>query len=144
MRVSISPIYLQGTADQASSLELWSVVTAAIDSLLQELRTVFVLRKIEGLSTLEISEALQLSSEAVRVRFHRAHQALRRAVEKQVGKEAQELFTFAGARWDRTVMLVFRRLGLRAPKWTATSDNPLTDCSEQVRCPPLWNQAHKQ
>lgn len=38
-----------GPEDQASSRELQSVLTAAIDSLAQELRTVFVLREIEGL-----------------------------------------------------------------------------------------------
>jgi RNA polymerase sigma-70 factor (ECF subfamily) len=101
-----------GPEEQASSQELRSVLTAAIDSLSQELRTVFVLREIEGLSTLETSEALQLTSEAVRVRFHRARQALRRAVEKQVGDKVQGLFTFAGARCDRTVAQVFLKLGL--------------------------------
>jgi RNA polymerase sigma-70 factor, ECF subfamily len=105
-----------GPEDQASSRELRSLLTAAIDSLSQELRTVFVLREIEGLSTLETSEALQLSSEAIRVRLHRARHALRRAVEKQVGKEVQGLFTFAGARCDRTVMRVFQKLGLAADK----------------------------
>ena len=68
-----------GPEDQASFQELRSVLTVAIDSLSQDLRTVFVLREVEGLSTLETGEALQLSSEAVRVRFHRARQALRRA-----------------------------------------------------------------
>jgi RNA polymerase sigma-70 factor, ECF subfamily len=105
-----------GPEDQASSRELQSVLTAAIDSLAQELRTVFVLREIEGLSTLETGEALQLSSEAVRVRFHRARHALRKAVEKQVGKEVQGLFTFAGARCDRTVHQAFHKLGLPAPE----------------------------
>ena len=104
-----------GPEDQASSRELQSLLRAAIDSLSQELRTVFVLREIEGLSTLETSEALQLSPEAVRVRFHRARHALRRAVEKQVGNEVQELFTFAGARCDRTVTRVFHKLGLPVP-----------------------------
>src|SRR6185436_19770142 len=64
-----------GPEDQASFQELRSVLTVAIDSLSQDLRTVFVLREVEGLSTLETGEALQLSSEAVRVRFHRARQA---------------------------------------------------------------------
>lgn len=98
--------------DQASSRELRSILTAAIDSLPQALRIVFVLREIEGLSTLTTSEALQLSSEAVRIRLHRARLTLRRAVEKQVGKEAQALFTFAGARCDRTVAQVFGKVGL--------------------------------
>jgi RNA polymerase sigma-70 factor, ECF subfamily len=104
-----------GPEEQASSGELRSVLTAAFDSLSPELRTVFMLREIEGLSTLETSEALQLSNEAVRVRFHRARLALRKAVEKQVGNEVPALFSFAGARCDRSVSEVFRRLGLPLP-----------------------------
>jgi RNA polymerase sigma-70 factor (ECF subfamily) len=102
-----------GPEDQASSRELRSVLIAAIDSLSEDLRTVFMLREVEGLSTLETSEILQLSSEAVRVRFHRARLALRRQVEKQVGEEVRGLFTFAGTRCDETVKQVFRKLGLR-------------------------------
>ena len=108
-----------GPEDQASSRELRSVLIAAIDSLSEDLRTVFMLREIEGLSTLETSEVLQLSSEAVRVRFHRARLALRRQVEKQVGEEVQGLFTFAGTRCDATVRQVFSKLGLRLQHETA-------------------------
>jgi hypothetical protein len=38
----------------------------------------------------------------------RLRHALRKAVEKQVGKEVQGLFTLAGARCDRTVTQVFQ------------------------------------
>ena len=58
-----------GPEDQTSSRELRSVLIAAIDSLSEELRTVFVLREVEGLSTLETGEILQLSSEALSLRF---------------------------------------------------------------------------
>ena len=75
---------------RASCRELQSGLTAAIDCLSQELRTMFVLRETEGLSTLETSEALQLSSEAVRVRFHRAPDGLRKAVEKQVARKCRD------------------------------------------------------
>jgi RNA polymerase sigma-70 factor (ECF subfamily) len=104
-----------GPEEQASSRELRLVLTAAIDSLPEDFRTVFVLREVEGLSTLETSEALQLSSEAVRVRLHRARQALRRSVEKKLGEEVQGLFEFAGTRCDRTVSQVFQKLGLTLP-----------------------------
>jgi len=101
-----------GPEDQASSRELRSVLVSAIDSLSEEFRTVFMLREVEGLSTVETAEILQVSAEAVRVRFHRARKALRQQVEKQIGNEVQELFTFAGTRCDATVKEVFRRLGL--------------------------------
>ena len=104
-----------GPEEQASSRELRSVLTAAIDSLPEEMRTVFVLREVEGLSTLEAGETLQLSSEAVRVRLHRARLALRRHVEKQLGEEVRGLFQFAGTRCDAMVARVFGRLGLPPP-----------------------------
>jgi RNA polymerase sigma-70 factor (ECF subfamily) len=107
-----------GPEEQASSRELRSVLVAAIDSLQEDFRTVFMLREIEGLSTLETAEILQASPEAVRVRFHRARQALRRQVERQVGKEVQALFTFAGTRCDDTVKHVFRKLALPLPHET--------------------------
>jgi RNA polymerase sigma-70 factor (ECF subfamily) len=102
----------QGPEEEASSRELRSVLVAAIDSLPEDFRTVFVMREIEGLSTLETSEALQLSSEAVRVRLHRARSALRASVEKQLGQEVRSLFEFAGTRCDAMVTRVFRELDL--------------------------------
>ena len=104
-----------GPEEQAGYGELRSVLTAAIDSLPEGLRTVFVLREIEGLSTLEACEALQLSTEAVRVRLHRARLTLRRYMEKQLGEEVRGLFTFAGTRCDAMVARVFRKLGLPLP-----------------------------
>ncbi len=104
-----------GPEEQASSRELRSVLTAAIDALPEGLRTVFVLREIEGLSTLDASEVLHLSTEAIKVRLHRARLALRRHVEKQLGEEVQGLFEFAGTRCDAMVTRVFRKLGLEAP-----------------------------
>ncbi|MET0584805.1 MAG: RNA polymerase sigma factor [Candidatus Binatia bacterium] len=101
-----------GPEEQASSRELRSVLVAAIDSLPEGLRTVFMLREIEGLSTIETCESLQLSTEAVRVRLHRARSALRQYVEKQLGEEVHGLFTFAGTRCDAMVARVFQKLGL--------------------------------
>jgi len=85
---------------------------AAIDSLPEGLRTVFMLREVEGMSTIETCESLQLSTEAVRVRLHRARLALRQYVEKQLGEEVDGLFTFAGTRCDAMVARVFQKLGL--------------------------------
>lgn len=101
-----------GPEQETASRELRSVLTAAIDALPAGLRLVFVLREVEGLSTLEVCEALQLSSEAVRVRLHRARLALRRRVEEQLGAEVKGLFAFAGTRCDAMVSRVFGELGL--------------------------------
>jgi RNA polymerase sigma-70 factor (ECF subfamily) len=48
-----------------------------IQRLPEELRTVFVLRDIEGLSNAEVGEILELSVAAVKSRLHRARIALR-------------------------------------------------------------------
>ena len=101
-----------GPEGRASSQELRSVLTAAIDSLSQELRTVFVLREIEGLSTLETSEALirplKRSGSGFIGRAKRCAGRLR----NKWGNKVQGLFTFTGARCDRTVAQVFLKLGL--------------------------------
>ena len=51
-------------------------VRSAIDRLPDTYRTVLVLRDIEELSTQEVAEALDLTPSAVKVRLHRARQAL--------------------------------------------------------------------
>ena len=104
-----------GPEQETGSRELRSVLIAAIDSLPQDLRIVFVLREIDGLSTIETGEILQITTEAVRVRLHRARAALRARIEKALGEEVRSLFAFAGARCDRTVALVFQKLGLTQP-----------------------------
>jgi len=101
-----------GPEDQVSARELRSVLIAAIDSLPEGLRTVFMLREVEGLSTVEACQVLQLSTEAIRVRLHRARLKLRQYMEKQLGEELQGLFTFAGTRCDAMVERVFQKLGL--------------------------------
>jgi RNA polymerase sigma-70 factor (ECF subfamily) len=57
--------------------ELRTVLTAALDTLPESLRSVFVLRDIEGLSTAETAEALGLTETNAKVRLHRARLALR-------------------------------------------------------------------
>jgi RNA polymerase sigma-70 factor (ECF subfamily) len=101
-----------GPEQETGSAELRSVLRAAVDALPEELRSVFVMREVEGMSTLEAAEVLQISSEAVRVRLHRARAALRRGVEKRIGEEVKGLFQFAGTRCDAMVERVFRALGL--------------------------------
>lgn len=57
--------------------ELRSVLDAAVATLSETLRSVFVLRDIEGLSTAETADVLGLTETNVKVRLHRARLALR-------------------------------------------------------------------
>jgi RNA polymerase sigma-70 factor, ECF subfamily len=63
--------------DVVLSRELHEVLGKAVGTLPETLRSVFVLRDIEGLSTAEVAETLSLTETNVKVRLHRARMALR-------------------------------------------------------------------
>lgn len=68
---SASPAELAETADLVSRSE------AALAALPEDARAVVVLRDIEGLSTREVAELLDVTESVVKVRLHRAHARLR-------------------------------------------------------------------
>ena len=86
------------------------VLEAAVDKLPELYRSVFMLREIEGMSTAETAECLDLSEEAVKVRLHRARSLLRNEIHVQTGAATAEAFQFLGARCDRMVAVVFDRI----------------------------------
>ena len=59
------------------SSEIRSQVRACIDQLPGQYRAVIVLRDLQELTTTEAATALGISENAVKIRLHRAHQALR-------------------------------------------------------------------
>ena len=63
--------------ERALTVEFRGVLDAAVATLPATLRSVFVLRDIEGLSTAEVAEVLGLTETNVKVRLHRARLALR-------------------------------------------------------------------
>jgi RNA polymerase sigma-70 factor (ECF subfamily) len=66
--------------EQLQSEELRRHIQTAVDALPDGLRTVFLVRDVEGLSTEETAELLGLSLPAVKTRLHRARLALREAI----------------------------------------------------------------
>lgn len=64
-------------------------VRRCIDQLPDAYRTVLLLRDIEERSTREVAEMLGVTSTAVKVRLHRARQALSTLLRKELGPEAQ-------------------------------------------------------
>ena len=92
---------------QAYASELSRVLEAAVDALPETYRTVFMLRDIEGLSTSETAEGLELGEEAVKTRLHRARAMVRRAVTARVGAAVAMAFPFHAPRCDRVVAAVF-------------------------------------
>ena len=95
---------------QAYAQELTRVLEAAVDTLPETYRMVFMLRDIEGLSTNETGEGLGLGPEAVKTRLHRARAMIRRAVTAQIGEVAPGTFQFHAPRCDRVVATVLARI----------------------------------
>jgi RNA polymerase sigma-70 factor (ECF subfamily) len=94
----------------ATAAETRRLLEVAIEGLPDGNRSVFVLRDVEGMSTLETSEALGISEENVKVRLHRARLTLRRAMTMRTNCAASEAFTFHAVRCDRVVKSVFNRI----------------------------------
>jgi RNA polymerase sigma-70 factor (ECF subfamily) len=91
--------------------ELSGVLEKAVLSLPDEYRMVFVLRDVEGMSTEETAQSLNLTQENVKVRLHRAHAKLRKELYATVGATAAHCFQFHAVRCDRVVRGVFNTLG---------------------------------
>lgn len=88
--------------------ELRALLEASIDELPDGLREVFVLCEVQELSARETGDILGLSEENVRVRNHRARQALRRTIGDDL--RPGEAFSFDGSRCDRIVAAVLSRV----------------------------------
>jgi RNA polymerase sigma-70 factor (ECF subfamily) len=68
----------------ATRAETREQVRQMIDKLPENYRTVLILRDIEELGTAETAELLELSPGTVKVRLHRARQALRNLLEREL------------------------------------------------------------
>jgi len=95
---------------QAYSAELRRVLEAAVDSLPETYRLVFMLRDIEGLSTSETAAGLELGDEAVKTRLHRARAMVRSAITERIGASTAEAFAFQAPRCDRVVAAVMAEI----------------------------------
>jgi RNA polymerase sigma-70 factor (ECF subfamily) len=65
-----------------------ALVRQQMDLLPESYRTVLLLRDVEGLSTEETAQALGVGSAAVKMRLHRARQALRTLIDPHMRPEA--------------------------------------------------------
>ncbi len=95
---------------QSVSRELTLLLTGAIDALPPTYRTIYMLREVEGLSTQEAADALDLEPATVKTRLHRARGLLRERLYRDAGASASETFTFGAQRCDRVVAAVLARI----------------------------------
>jgi RNA polymerase sigma-70 factor (ECF subfamily) len=94
----------------AARIEMQALLERAVDTLSPPNRTVFMLRSVEGLSTAETADCLQISEEAVKTRLHRANEALRLWLAAQLGGAVHDAFRFYRPRCDAVVGGVMGRI----------------------------------
>lgn len=92
---------------QAFATELRILLESAVDGLPEHLRLVFTLRQIEGLSTAETAQCLEISEENVKTRLHRARALLRDDLVARTGAATSGAFQFHLSRCNRVVAGVF-------------------------------------
>ena len=90
------------------------MLEAAVDALPEKFRLVLVMRDIEGLSTADTAESLDLLPETVKTRLFRARQLLRKSMDKTLATTLIGSFPFDGERCGRFTERVLSRLGLGA------------------------------
>ena len=95
---------------QAFAGELRELLESAIDGLPNGMREVFVLRDVEGMSTLEVAESLGVSEDVVKTRLSRGRAMLRRVLMERTGATASEAFRFYRPRCDRVVAAVLAKI----------------------------------
>jgi RNA polymerase sigma-70 factor (ECF subfamily) len=79
----------QSGCDNAEKKEIQALVRSKIESLPDSYRIVLVLRDIEELDTDTVAEMLEIAPGAVKVRLHRARQALRTLLDPVFGKPSK-------------------------------------------------------
>ncbi|MCS0581356.1 RNA polymerase sigma factor [Massilia pinisoli] len=86
------------------------LIETGIDKLPAAFRTVFVLRAVEELTVEETAATLNIPEATVRTRYFRARAMLREALAREIDFAIEDAFGFDGARCDRIVETVRRRL----------------------------------
>jgi RNA polymerase sigma-70 factor (ECF subfamily) len=95
---------------QAFASQMRNVMESELAALPAAYRTVLVLRDVEGMSTAEAAECLDVSQDVVKTRLHRARSMVRTAIERRAGATLPALYPFGNARCDRVVAAVMARI----------------------------------
>lgn len=95
---------------RAVAADLMQHVEAEVAALPEAYRSVLLLREVEGLSTEETAACLEISTDVVKTRLHRARAMLRDALYRRAGLGLQSIFTFGAQRCDRVVARVMEQI----------------------------------
>jgi RNA polymerase sigma-70 factor (ECF subfamily) len=99
-----------GPEEQVMEKQAVEILEDAVDGLPDNLRSVFMMREIEEMSTAETAECLGLTEAAAKIRLHRARKLLRRQLYERVGAVSGQAYRFLGVRCDRVVNAVMERI----------------------------------
>lgn len=97
---------------RAVAADLMQHVEAEVAALPETYRSVLLLREVEGLSTDETAACLEISTDVVKTRLHRARAMLREALYRRAGVGLQTIFGFGAQRCDRVVARVMEEIRL--------------------------------
>jgi len=97
---------------RAVAADLMQHVEAEVAALPETYRSVLLLREVEGLSTEETAACLEISTDVVKTRLHRARAMLRDALYRRAGLGLQTIFSFGAQRCDRVVARVMDEIRL--------------------------------
>jgi RNA polymerase sigma-70 factor, ECF subfamily len=97
----------------AAQQQIRKLLERAIDGLPDSLRTVFVMRDVEELSTADAARLLGLGEPTVKTRLHRARRMLREVLGEQIAASLNDVFPFEQQRCDLLVERVLKQVGLR-------------------------------
>jgi len=95
---------------QAFAGELRGLIESAIEALPEHYRAVFVMREVEGMSTAESADCLDITEETAKTRLHRARMLLREILYERAGIESGAAFPFHAPRCDRVVAAVYEQI----------------------------------
>lgn len=95
---------------RAVTADLMHHVEAEVAALPDAYRSVLLLREVEGLSTEETAACLEISTDVVKTRLHRARAMLREGLYRRAGLGLQTIFPFGAERCDRVVARVMEQI----------------------------------
>ena len=95
---------------QALVGQMREVMEAELAALPAFYRTVLVLRDVDGLSTSETANVLDVSEDVVKTRLHRARAMVRERLARRAGVTMETVYPFGNARCDRVVAAVMARI----------------------------------
>jgi RNA polymerase sigma-70 factor (ECF subfamily) len=95
---------------QALACEARTFLEAAVETLPDSYRSVFMMREIEQMTTAETADCLEITEETVKMRLHRAREIVRAELYSRAGAASSKAFEFLGGSCDRLVQAVFQRI----------------------------------